>query len=325
MSTKKCRLAAVVAPKEGKEDDIGALIYRESQLRKKEAAAAKTSKKNSSASKHRGASTHKDTAAAIRGDSSFATPESRQAAVKSKRHLPTDVDEGKEAARKVARKRHRYECSADGCTNYVVKGGVCIRHGAKRKQCSSAGCSNQAIIGGLCKKHGGERKPCSIDRCTNHVVRGGVCIRHGAKVKLCIHEGCTTYARQGGVCKRHGAKVKLCSYEGCTNQAKQKGVCRKHGAYRNPHDESTAFGLSCRSAYDETTATLPHQHTVAVSTTNKERSRELPQEAIRGKGLLEREVPTVGFQYSSLLFSAWSHLNYPTPTPRIFVPPPFED
>ena len=78
------------------------------------------------------------------------------------------------------------------------------------------------------------------------------------------------------MCCRHGAKVKLCSSEGCTNQAKQKGVCKRHGAYRNPRDESTAFDLSFRSAYDETTATLSNQRIVAVST-NKERSREPPQ------------------------------------------------
>lgn len=28
---------------------------------------------------------------------------------------------------------YRYECSASGCTNAVVRGGVCIRHGANEK------------------------------------------------------------------------------------------------------------------------------------------------------------------------------------------------
>jgi len=142
-------------------------------------------------------------------------------------------------------------CSKEGCTHIIVKGGVCVKHGAKLKRCSNEGC-------------------------TNIVVKGGVCVRHGAKLKRCRSEGCTNNVQQGGVCMKHGAKVKLCSSEGCTNQAKQKGLCCRHGAYRNPHDESTAFDLSCRSAYDETTTTLPHQHTVAVST-NKERSREPPQ------------------------------------------------
>jgi len=46
--------------------------------------------------------------------------------------------------------------SEEGCTNYAVKGGVCIRHGAKmnRNQCSSEGCANIAIKGGVCKRHG---------------------------------------------------------------------------------------------------------------------------------------------------------------------------
>jgi len=109
--------------------------------------------------------------------------------------------EGKEhVPKKVARKRRRYECSADGCTNHSVKGGVCIRHGAKVNP-----------------------KKCSSEGCTNFVVNRGVCIKHGAKfnVKRCSSEGCTNKAKQGGVCKWHGAKVKVkrCSSEGCTNIA----------------------------------------------------------------------------------------------------------
>jgi len=153
------------------EDDIGALIYKESQLRKREAAAAasaaKKNERSSSASTHRATSTHKTTTAAIRGDSSFATPESRQLVEKRKQHLPTDVDEGIQPAKKV-RKKHRYECFADGCTNKVIKGGVCVRHGAKdtakvkqRKRCSSEGCKNIVVRGGVCKRHGAKLKQCS--------------------------------------------------------------------------------------------------------------------------------------------------------------------
>jgi hypothetical protein len=60
--------------------------------------------------------------------------------------------------------------------NYVQRGGVCIKHGAKTE----------------CKHNG----------CKNHVVKGGVCIRHGAKVKLCSNTGCTNQAQRGGVCIR---------------------------------------------------------------------------------------------------------------------------
>ena len=30
-------------------------------------------------------------------------------------------------------------CSSDGCTNFVVKGASCDRHGAKEKRCNSEG------------------------------------------------------------------------------------------------------------------------------------------------------------------------------------------
>ncbi len=63
-----------------------------------------------------------------------------------------------------------------------------MRHGAKvkHKQCSKEGCSNQVINGGVCIKHGVKRKKCSFEGCTNQAVQqGGVCIRHGAKRKRC--------------------------------------------------------------------------------------------------------------------------------------------
>ncbi|KAK1732663.1 hypothetical protein QTG54_016640 [Skeletonema marinoi] len=292
------------------EDDIGALIYRESQLRKKEAVAAKKNERNSSASKHRATSTRRD-AATIRGESSFATTDSRKLRAsrardpwqrrlrlppkggcniicltfpstllerglnqpeieksrdipckgyglavalpvgldslvvgeelrklveKRKRHLPADVDEGIEPTKKAAkrRQRKRYECSADGCTNNVVKGGVCWRHGAKPKikLCSNDGCTNQAKRGGVCMRHGAKVKLCSSAGCKNIVVRGGVCITHGAKMKLCRKEGCTNIIGKGGVCVKHGAKLKRCSSEGCTNIVVKGGVCVRHGAKR---------------------------------------------------------------------------------------------
>ena len=45
-----------------------------------------------------------------------------------------------------------------GCSNQVVQGGVCRRHGAKKKQklCNYFGgmCTNLAVRGGVCKRHG---------------------------------------------------------------------------------------------------------------------------------------------------------------------------
>ena len=113
--------------------------------------------------------------------------------------------------------RYRYECSADGCTNNVVNGGVCRKHGAKTKPklCSSEGCTNVVVQGGVCwrhgAKHGAKTKRCSSVGCTNIVVNGGVCIRHGAKVKKKQRrvDGCNNHFQNGGVCMKHGAKVKV--------------------------------------------------------------------------------------------------------------------
>eukprot|EP00985_Skeletonema_marinoi_P003917 scaffold1711_cov235-Skeletonema_marinoi.AAC.6 len=134
------------------------------------------------------------------------------------------------------KKRSKKQGSHEGCVKNVLKGGICLGHGAKanakQKQCSSEGCTNGAINGGVCKTDGANRKLCSSEGCTSHARNGGVCIRHGAKVKLCSSEGCTNKAKKGGVCWRHGAKAyaKLCSSEGCTKQAKKGGLCRRHGA-----------------------------------------------------------------------------------------------
>lgn len=118
-------------------------------------------------------------------------------------------------------------------------------------------------------------------------------MKHGGKpkAKRCSKEGCTNMAKVRGVCVKvkHRAKQKskLCSSQGCKNQ----GVCMRHGAKKkqkmstsdgsanHPNDESTAFALSCRSAHDETTATLPHQRTASEPIV-EENSRYPPQEIV---------------------------------------------
>ncbi len=172
-------------------------------------------------------------------------------------------------------------CSADGCANRAVKGGVCVKHGAQieYKRCSSDGCTNQAVKGGVCIKHGArvERKRCSSEGCTNHVIKGGVCIKHGAKLKRCRSEGCTKRAQNGGVCWWHGWTKKPCSVEGCINKVFKGGVCMRHegctnqavnggvyvghGAYSTPFDASSVasyFGHPL-SALDPSTHSLPPQ------------------------------------------------------------------
>ena len=111
---------------------------------------------------------------------------------------------------------------------------MCKRHGAVTKRCSSEECTNQVIRGGVCVKHGAKavRKLCSVEGCPNQVIRRGVCWSHGAKedAQLCSSEGCKHLSVKGGVCSRHGAERKLCSSEGCSNQSVSGGVCIRHGA-----------------------------------------------------------------------------------------------
>eukprot|EP00985_Skeletonema_marinoi_P004674 scaffold2027_cov148-Skeletonema_marinoi.AAC.3 len=149
------------------DDDVAALIYRESQLRKAEAAAAAESKKSSSASTHHRTSTRKRPPVNSHGKESLPRQQ-REDVSKRTRGFSADDDR---PSKKLAKKKHRYECSAEGCTNKVVRGGLCVRHGAKVKRCISEGCTNQ-------------------------VIKRGVCMRHGAtlKIKRCSNEGCTNQA-----------------------------------------------------------------------------------------------------------------------------------
>eukprot|EP00984_Skeletonema_dohrnii_P024334 scaffold13442_cov96-Skeletonema_dohrnii-CCMP3373.AAC.3 len=108
------------------------------------------------------------------------TPDEKSAAVKSNTKSPQSDRKRKASTHeelgpmKVARYKYKRICSANGCTNMVVKGGVCVRHGAKvkRKLCSREGCTNIAIKGGVCTRHGAQ---------THHVINGGVCRKHGPK------------------------------------------------------------------------------------------------------------------------------------------------
>eukprot|EP00985_Skeletonema_marinoi_P003190 scaffold1323_cov106-Skeletonema_marinoi.AAC.9 len=208
MSTKQRQLQKIVAPPSNskEDDDVGALIYREFQLRKAEAAAAAERKKTSIAFTHNKTSTRKRSPVANQGEESLPRPQRRVATKGRKRVASLDQDQPKE---KVAKKR-RYECSADGCMNQAKNRGVCRRHGArapiKQKLCSSEGCTDIVVNGGVCVRHGAKRKLCSSEGCTNQVRCGGLCLKHGAKIKLCSSEGCTNIVVNGGVCVRHGAK-----------------------------------------------------------------------------------------------------------------------
>ena len=65
-------------------------------------------------------------------------------------------------------------------TNDAQNGGVCIKHGAKKR-----------------------RKICTHEGCTKLSQNGGVCAKHGAVLKTCKHDGCTNQRKQRGFCTRH--------------------------------------------------------------------------------------------------------------------------
>ena len=130
-------------------------------------------------------------------------------------------------------REHLKLCSRDWCTNIMVKGGVCIRHGEKKK-CCREGCTNNSVKGGVCKRHDGAKlKHCSSEGCANNAQKGGVCVQLGAmRRKRCSSDECVNKVSPGSTCKRHGAKKFTydCSAVGCTNKAQIGGVCIRHGA-----------------------------------------------------------------------------------------------
>eukprot|EP00956_Cyclotella_meneghiniana_P001291 scaffold1399_cov48-Cyclotella_meneghiniana.AAC.3 len=142
-----------------------------------------------------------------------------------------------DAAESAPKKRVRKKCThQEGCTNIVVRGGLCKRHGAQveKKKCTQEGCINIAYKGGLCIRHGAKKKKCTYDECSKYAQKGGLCIGHGAQVerKKCTQEGCETFAQKEGLCCRHGAQVeyKKCTYDGCSKYAQSGGLCVGHGA-----------------------------------------------------------------------------------------------
>mmetsp|Transcript_27220 Transcript_27220/g.54485 ORF Transcript_27220/g.54485 Transcript_27220/m.54485 type:complete len:93 (+) Transcript_27220:62-340(+) len=77
-------------------------------------------------------------------------------------------------------------CSSDGFTNQVRNGGVCVRHGAKRKRWSNDGYTNSAEIRGVCM---GQRANYAAVMDVQIKSIREECVRHGAKHKLCSSDG----------------------------------------------------------------------------------------------------------------------------------------
>jgi len=60
-----------------------------------------------------------------------------------------------------------------------------FKHGAKMRTCKHDGCTNNLVKGGVCYKHGAIRPPrkkCEREGCNNNAQRLGVCCTHGASM-----------------------------------------------------------------------------------------------------------------------------------------------
>jgi len=191
---------------------------------------------------------------------------------------------------------HETYCSVYGCGNFAqspavkvlgikVKGGVCIKHGAK-KTCTHIECNNHVVRGGFCTRHG-EKVTCSHEGCTNVVVNRGVCVKHGAVQKTCSHQGCTNKVKRGlgGFCISHGAKT--CQREGCTNKAISYGVCQRHGKRGRPYINEGKRGdppVMCLIADKESGLALK----LCTTITYTNRKRQTNQKDMSLWGVLER-------------------------------------
>lgn len=155
-------------------------------------------------------------------------------------------------------------CREEGCTNFVVRAGVCIRHGAKRGRCTiiegKHGSSkneeaavedineiicrekNRAVNAAIQKWNLEKISPEERNECNRNEeaeeseeeydIKKWKRGKSGRVRRICSRQGCANLARKGGVCIRHGAKEKRCSVEGCTNKAQTAGVCDRHGSHR---------------------------------------------------------------------------------------------
>ena len=87
------------------------------------------------------------------------------------------LDEPERLKKKSARKI----CSTEGCTNIVVKGGVCIRHGAKvagHKICTvSRELSSLLFLMFILDVHINSPLPLQIEGCTSQARKGKLCVQ----------------------------------------------------------------------------------------------------------------------------------------------------
>ncbi|KAE8888346.1 hypothetical protein PF005_g14948 [Phytophthora fragariae] len=117
-------------------------------------------------------------------------------------------------------------CKHEGCEQYVVDQGLCVRHGGG-KRCSTEGCTSRAKHQGRCWRHGGSTE-CKVPSCINRAKSRGFCWSHGGGTK-CKFDDCEKIAISNGLCWAHGGG-KRCAVEGCMRQAYERtdNLCNNH-------------------------------------------------------------------------------------------------
>ncbi|KAG7375243.1 hypothetical protein PHYPSEUDO_002365 [Phytophthora pseudosyringae] len=123
-------------------------------------------------------------------------------------------------------KKRRRTCKHEGCHNYIVRKGLCCRHGGGKK-CSLDGCNTSAKHHGLCWKHGGSVK-CKQDGCGKKAKARGLCWVHGGGTK-CRNAECSKVAVSNSYCWAHGGG-KRCGISECIKPAYERtqNLCEKH-------------------------------------------------------------------------------------------------
>ena len=114
------------------EEDLATLIYKTSKTARARAAvtaAVAAKEKGQNTPLGRRTATRKRSVANRDDGASTSDRPTKKRNVRVKRQLSSKND-GKDKGKRVWGNCSKI-CSADGCTNLIIKGGVCIRHGAK--------------------------------------------------------------------------------------------------------------------------------------------------------------------------------------------------
>ncbi|EGZ23525.1 hypothetical protein PHYSODRAFT_480227 [Phytophthora sojae] len=161
-------------------------------------------------------------------------------------------------------------CKHEGCEQYVVDQGLCVRHGGG-KRCSTEGCTSRAKHQGRCWRHAGGSTECKVPSCINRAKSRGFCWSHGGGTK-CKFDDCEKIAISNGLCWAHGGG-KRCAVEGCMRQAYERtdNLCNNH--YQERQQGATA-GSSPGSSV--TTVTEEPGEVVAASSMHPDDEEKPP-------------------------------------------------